>query len=172
MRPAPFGAPVTLSPDLWLWLLAFVLIAVGVAGTVLPALPGPPLVFGGLLLAAWIDDFREVGYVTLAVLGTLTLLSVIVDLVAAFVGAKRVGASRQALIGSALGTVIGLFFGLPGLVFGPFVGALVGELSARKGALAAGRVALATWVALLLAIVVKLAVIFAMLGLFLFAYVI
>jgi uncharacterized protein YqgC (DUF456 family) len=161
---------VLASPDPWLWLTALVLIAVGVAGTVLPALPGAPLVFGGLLLAAWIDGFQKVGYVVIAVLGALTLITVIVDIAAAVMGAKRVGASRAGLIGSAAGTVLGLFFGFAGLIIGPFAGALIGELSARRGMLSAGRVAVATWVALVFAIVIKLAVVFMMIGLFVFAY--
>jgi uncharacterized protein YqgC (DUF456 family) len=161
---------MTLSPDLWLWLLAFGMIALGIAGTVLPALPGPPFVFGGLLLAAWIDSFQRVGYVALVLLGALTLATLVVDIVAGLAGAKRVGASRMALVGAGLGTILGLFLGIPGLIFGPFVGALVGEFMARRNALAAGRVAFGTWLGMLLAIVVKLALVFAMLGLFLLAY--
>lgn len=166
----PEDIVVLASPDPWLWLTALVLIAVGVAGTVLPALPGAPLVFGGLLLAAWIDGFQKVGYVVIVVLGALTLITVIVDIAAAVMGAKRVGASRAGLIGSALGTVVGLFFGFAGLIVGPFAGALIGELSARRSMFSAGRVAVATWVALVFAIVVKLAVVFMMIGLFIFAY--
>jgi uncharacterized protein YqgC (DUF456 family) len=158
------------SPDLWLWLAAITLIVVGVAGTLLPALPGAPLVLGGLLLAAWIDDFREVGYVTLIVLGALTLVTVVVDIAAAMMGAQRVGATRAGVIGSALGTIVGMFMGFAGLVIGPFVGALIGELSARRGLFSAGRVAVATWIALLIAVVVKLAVVFMMIGIFIFAY--
>jgi uncharacterized protein YqgC (DUF456 family) len=158
------------SPDPWLWLTAVILIATGIAGTVLPALPGAPLVFGGLLLAAWIDGFQKVGYVVIAVLGALTLFTVIVDIAAAVLGAKRVGASRAGLLGSALGTVVGLFFGFAGLLIGPFAGAVLGELSARRGLVLAGRVAVGTWFALLVAVVVKLAVVFMMIGLFIFAY--
>jgi uncharacterized protein YqgC (DUF456 family) len=158
------------SPDLWLWLAAFVLIAVGIGGTVLPALPGAPLVFGGLLLAAWIDDFREVGYVTLAVLGALTAITVIADIAATMLGAKRVGATRAGIVGSALGTIVGMFFGFAGILVGPFAGALIGELSARRGLFSAGRVAVATWIALIFAVVVKLAVVFMMIGIFVLAY--
>jgi uncharacterized protein YqgC (DUF456 family) len=161
-----------MSADIWLWITAFILIGVGVAGTVLPALPGAPLVFGGLLLAAWIDDFHRVGALPLTVLGLLTLLTVAVDIIAAILGARRVGASRAGVIGAALGTVLGLFLGLMGLVFGPFLGALLGELSARRGMFAAGQVAFATWIALLIAVVVKLAVVFAMIGIFVLAWLI
>ena len=161
---------MSVSPDFWLWLAAFGLIAVGVAGTVLPALPGVPLVFGGMLLAAWIDDFQRIGFVTIAFLGILTLLSMVIDFLAGIAGAKRFGASRAALVGAAIGTVAGLFFGLVGLAFGPFIGALIGELKARKDMMSAGRVAFGTWLGMLVAVVVKISLVFAMLGIFVFAY--
>jgi uncharacterized protein YqgC (DUF456 family) len=127
-------------------------------------------VFAGLLLAAWIDGFQKVGVVALVVLGILTLIAAVIDLLAGVYGAKRVGASRSALVGASLGTVLGIFFGIPGLVFGPFVGALAGELLARGNASQAGRVALATWIGLAIAIAIKLALIGAMIGLFVLAY--
>jgi hypothetical protein len=154
-----------------LWALAVVLVLVGIAGTVLPALPGAPLVFLGLLLAAWIDGFQRVGWLTLALLAALTLASMGVDLVATSLGAKRVGASRQAVIGAAIGTVAGLFFGLPGIVAGPFVGAAAGEYLARRDVIQAGKVGLGTWLGLALGAAAKLALAFAMLGLFLTAYI-
>lgn len=159
------------SPDLWLWLLALALMAIGVAGTVLPVLPGLPVVFGGMLLAAWIDGFQRVGYVTLAVLAAITVLSLVVDFVAGVLGAKKFGASRAAMVGATIGTLLGLFLGIPGLVFGPFLGALAGELSARRDMLAAGKVALGTWLGMLVAAVIKLSLVFAMLGIFALAYV-
>ena len=158
------------SADLWLWLLAFALIVAGIIGTVLPALPGPPLVFAGLLLGAWIDNFQRVGYFSLTLLGALTVLSVVVDIVAGIYGAKRVGASPPALVGATLGTIFGIFLGIPGLVLGPFVGALTGELIVHGNALVAGRVAFGTWLGMLLAVAVKLALVGSMLGLFLLVY--
>lgn len=149
-----------------LWLGAVILIGVGVAGTVLPALPGVPLIFAGVLLAAWIDDFQRIGTVTLTVLGLLTVIAVVVDYVAAATTAKRAGASRQGVIGAAIGTIAGIFTGLWGLVFMPLVGAIIGELIANKDALSAGRVGMATWVGLLIAAAVKIAIAFTMLGVF------
>lgn len=169
--PSDRACGMTFSTDVWWWILAIILIVAGMAGTILPILPGPPLVFGGLLLAAWIDGFEKVGFVTLAVLGALTLIAALIDLVAGIYGAKRVGASRSALIGASIGTVVGLFFGLPGLVLGPFAGALAGELAARSGAARAGRVAAATWIGLAIAVAVKLALVCVMIGLFVLAYV-
>src|SRR5690242_9568746 len=103
-----------------LWVVAVLLVLAGLAGTVLPMLPGVPLVFAGLLLAAWADGFHAVGWPVLAVLAVLTLLSVIVDFAASSIGAKRAGATRAAVLGAAIGTAFGMFFGLPGLLLGPF----------------------------------------------------
>ena len=150
--------------------LAVILILVGIAGVILPALPGLPLVFIGMLLAAWAGDFQQIGWVTLVVLGLLTLLSVAVDFFATLVGAKRVGASKKALWGAMLGTFIGIFFGPIGLFAGPFVGALLGELWHGREIGQATKVGLGTWLGIVLGIVLKLGVAFAMLGLFAFAW--
>ncbi len=155
-----------------LWVLAVVCIAAGVAGTVLPALPGAPLVFVGLLIAAWADGFQKVGWFPLVLVGLLTLASLAVDLLATSLGAKRVGASWLALAGAAVGTVVGIFLGLPGLVLGPFVGAVLGEYVAQRNWRQAGKVGLGTWLGLLLGTAAKLALVFTMLGIFLTAYVI
>jgi uncharacterized protein YqgC (DUF456 family) len=150
--------------------LAVMLVVIGIAGVILPALPGLPLVFAGMLLAAWASDFDKIGWVTLVVLGLLTLLSVAVDFFATMVGAKRVGASRKALIGAVLGTFLGLFFGPIGLFAGPFVGALLGELWHGRELDQAAKVGLGTWLGILLGTVLKLGLAFAMLGLFAFAW--
>lgn len=154
-----------------LWVLAAGLVLLGLAGTILPALPGAPLVFAGLLLAAWIDGFQKVGIFPLVILGLLTVLTLVVDVVATALGAKKVGASKSAIVGSAIGTVVGLFFGIPGLLLGPFVGALLGEYSARKNWEQAGKAGLGTWLGIVLGTAVKLSVLFFMLGLFALAYI-
>ncbi len=150
--------------------LAVILVLVGVAGVILPALPGLPLVFAGMLLAAWAGDFQQIGWVTLVVLGVLTLVSVAVDFFATMVGAQRVGASRKALLGAVVGTFAGLFFGPVGLFAGPFVGALLGELWHGRELGRAAKVGLGTWLGILLGTVLKLGLAFAMLGLFAFAW--
>lgn len=149
-----------------LWILALALIAVGVVGTVLPALPGAALVFGGIALAAWIDDFARISGLTLALLAALTILAWAVDFVAAALGAKRAGASPQALAGAALGTLAGVFTGLWGLLFMPLVGAAIGEFLARRDLARAGRVGIATWLGVLLGTAAKVAIVFAMIGVF------
>lgn len=158
------------NPDTLLWFLAALLVAAGVAGTFLPVLPGSPLVLAGLILAAWVDDFTRVGWFTLSVLGLLTLLSLAVDVAATALGAKRVGASKRAVVGAALGTIVGLFFGLPGLLAGPFLGAMLGEYWARKDWRQAQQVGLGTWLGIVVGTAAKLALVFAMVGLFAAAY--
>ena len=150
--------------------LAALLVIVGLLGVVLPALPGLPLVFAGMLVAAWAGGFEEIGVVTLVVLGLLTAVSFLVDFWATAHGAKRVGASRKALIGAVLGTFAGLFFAPIGLFIGPFVGALIGELLHGRELGAAARVGFGTWLGIVMAIVLKLGLAFAMLGIFAFAW--
>ncbi|WAC63679.1 DUF456 domain-containing protein [Pseudoxanthomonas sp. SL93] len=150
--------------------LAVVLILVGIAGVILPALPGLPLVFAGMLLAAWAGDFQQIGWVTLVVLGLLTALSFAVDIFATAMGAQRVGASRKALVGAVLGTFAGLFFMPIGLFVGPFAGALLGELWHGRELRQATKVGLGTWLGIVLGIVLKLGLAFAMVGLFVFAW--
>jgi uncharacterized protein len=106
------------------------------------------------------------------VLAVLALIGFVVDYVAASLSAKRAGASRQGIIGAALGTVAGIFTGLWGLVFMPLVGAAIGEFIAHKDALRAGRVGAATWFGLLVGTAVKVAVAFTMIGVFIAAVII
>ncbi len=152
-----------------LWVLAVLLIVAGVVGTVLPALPGVILVFAGVALGAWIDGFARISGWTVGALGVLTLIAWLIDFVAGYYGAKRVGASAQALAGAAIGTVAGVFTGLVGLVFMPLAGAAIGEFLARRDALRAGRVGLATWVGMALGTAAKVAIVFLMIGIFLAA---
>ena len=149
-----------------LWLLAALLIVVGFAGLILPAVPGIPLVFAGLVLLAWAENFAFVGWITLAALGVLALLSYGVDLLATALGAKRFGASPRAVAGAALGVVAGLFFGLPGIVLGPFVGAVIGEFSRQTSARAAMQAGLGAMLGLLFGALLKIALAFTMVGVF------
>ncbi len=156
--------------EIALSLLAVLLVIIGLAGTVLPALPGVPLIFGGLLLIAYQDGFNKVGAVTLVILGILAALAFAIDYVAAIFGAKRVGASRLAIIGATVGTIAGLFLGFVGLIFGPFVGAAAGEFIARQDAIQAGKVGVATWLGIVIGIAAKLGIAFLMVGIFVASY--
>ena len=150
---------------LW-YTLAAVLIIVGLLGTILPVLPGLPVMFAGMWLAAWVDGYEHITVGTLVALGVLVLLSIGVDLLSSLVGAKRAGASGKGLFGAGVGGVVGLFFGLPGLIAGPLLGAAAGEMAHGRDWQQASRIGLGTWVGLLLGAILKLALAFAMLALF------
>lgn len=151
-------------------IVACVLVVAGIAGTVLPALPGVPLVFVGLLVAAWGDGFERVGPWTLALLALLVLVSFGIDFAGAALGLKRSGASRWALAGAVLGLLAGFALGLVGLLLGPFVGAGLAEYLARRDWKQAGRAGVGAWIGLVLATALRLAVAFAMVGIFALAW--
>jgi uncharacterized protein YqgC (DUF456 family) len=165
----------------WLWwLLVVALIVVGIAGTVLPALPGTVLVLAGIVLGAWLDDFVRVPVWVVVVCAVLAALAWATDYAAALLGAKRVRASGWALAGAAAGTVAGIFTGFIGLLFMPLVGAMAGEWWALRrqpqagDATAQGRrameVGFATWLGMMIGTAVKLALVFVMVGAFVAAY--
>jgi uncharacterized protein len=156
-------------PDTLLWILSAALIMVGVAGTVLPALPGTVLVLAGIVLGAWIDGFSRVGWGVLSVIGVLALLAWVLDYVAGLLGARKAGASRLAILGAALGTVVGLFMGLVGVFFMPLVGAAVGEWLARRDQGRAVKVGVATWLGIMAGLVSKVVIAFMMIGVFIAA---
>ena len=162
------------SPDLWIpllcWLGALLLVILGFVGMVVPALPGPLLVLGGLMLAAWADDFSRVGWVTLLILSGLALLAMVLDVIAGALGAKRYGASRAAITGSLIGAVVGIFFGPLGLLLGPFAGAVAGELLSGRGASQAGLSGWGATLGMLLGTVAKIALGAMMLGVFAVAW--
>lgn len=152
-----------------LWIAGLLLLIIGFAGLLLPAIPGPPLLFLGLVSLAWAEDFRYVGFWMLAVLGLMTVLAYFIDFAATAFGAKKFGASSRAAIGAAIGTLVGLFFGLAGILLGPFVGAVAGELSLKRPLGEAGRAGVGATVGLAIGAALKIALAFAMVGLFVLA---
>jgi uncharacterized protein YqgC (DUF456 family) len=158
--------------DILLWTLSVLLIVVGLAGTVLPALPGTLFVLAGIMLGAWVDDFTRVGTASLVVVSVLAVIAWVLDFVAGLLGAQRVGASRQAVFGAALGTVAGLFMGLVGVLFMPLVGAAIGELIAQRDQRRALHVGVATWLGIMVGLVAKVVIAFMMIGVFIVALVV
>lgn len=154
-----------------LWILAVAMVIVGLIGVVMPALPGHMLILAGLIVGAWADGFTRVGVWTLTVLGAIALASYGVDFVAVALGARHLGASPRAMTGAALGTIAGLFFGLPGVIVGPFVGAVIGELTTHRDMVKAGKAGVAAWIGFAIGTAVKVALAFLMIGIFLLALV-
>ena len=109
--------------------LALLLLLAGLAGTLLPVIPGLPLMWLTLVGYGWFTGWQAYGFTGLLVTGLVVLLSLVVDHAAAVLGAKTFGASRAGLIGAFLGGLLGLiFFSLPGLILGVFLGAMALEL--------------------------------------------
>lgn len=156
----------------FLWTLAVTLIIVGIMGVVLPAVPGTIVVFVGLVLGAWADGFSRVGAGTLVALGILAAASYGIDVVTVMLGVGRLTASRRAMVGAALGTLCGLVFGLLGVIIGPFAGAVLGELTTDRNLARAGRAGMAAWIGFAIGIVVKVGLVFVMLGIFVAAFLI
>lgn len=149
-----------------LYLIAAALIVSGLVGAVVPALPGIPLLFGGIWLIAGIDRYRHLGLGWLLGIAAVGAVGLTIDLLAGALGAKRVGASKQAVWGALAGTVIGLWFGLPGLLLGPFIGAVAGELAAGKNVVRSAHVGVGTWFGLIFGTVIKLVSSLIMMALF------
>lgn len=154
-----------------LYIVGVALVIIGLAGIVLPALPGHILILAGLIVAAWAEHFTRVGVWTLTAIGVIAAASYVVDFAGAAFGAKRLGASRRAMVGAGLGTIAGFFFGLPGVIFGPFVGAVLGELTVETDLRRAGKAGVAAWLGFAIGTAVKVAMAFVMIGIFLVALV-
>lgn len=152
------------------WAIAALLMIFGLIGSFLPAAPGVILIFAGMVLGAWVDGFRQVGWVTLVILGVLTVLALLADMLGGLIGAKRVGASRSALVGAALGGLVGIFFGLIGALLGPFLGAAAGELLSRRQVKQSLRVGAGTWAGLAVSLVFRLIIVFTMFAVFIGSY--
>lgn len=157
--------------DVVLWAVAVLLVAIGVVGIVLPALPGTVLIFAGLLVAAWADDFMRVGPLMLVVIAIIGVATYGVDFIATALGARHLGASTRAMAGAAVGTVLGLFLGLPGIIIGPFLGAIAGELTVHRDWKKVGKAGVAAWIGFAVGTAVKVALAFLMIGLFAAAFV-
>ena len=159
---------MSFDPAYLLWVLALLLVITGILGLALPALPGAPVLFLGLLVAAWAEDFQYVGTGGLIALGVLAILTYLADIVAGVFGAKKFGASKQAMVGAGIGAIVGIFFAPLGILLGPFLGALIGELIQLKKLRTAGLSGIGATVGLLLGAIAKLVLAFMMLSLFAF----
>ena len=152
--------------DTLFYVVGALLIVIGLAGSLVPVLPGIPLIFGGIWLIARVDHYHHLGVWWLVGIALVGAVGLTIDLLAGAFGAKRVGASPRAVWGALLGTLIGLFFGLPGLLLGPFFGAVAGELSAGNSMQRGVHVGVSTWVGLLFGTIIKLVSSMTMVALF------
>lgn len=153
--------------SLILWIMGAILTVTGLSGLLLPIVPGAPLLFLGLLFGAWAEDFSYIGVWTLLLLATMAAMTYVVEFAASLLGVKKYGGSNRAMIGAAIGGFAGLFMGIPGILLGPFIGAVLGELSLQRSLDQASRAGFGTVVGMAIGVAGKLAIGIAMIGLFL-----
>ena len=149
-----------------LWIIGAILTITGLSGLLLPIVPGAPILFLGLLFGAWAEGFHYIGLWTLLFLAAMALLTYAIEFAASVLGVKKYGGSKRAMAGAALGGIVGLFLGIPGILLGPFVGAVIGELSLQRSLDEASRAGFGTVVGLAIGLAGKFAIGIAMIGLF------
>lgn len=153
--------------SLILWIIGAILTFTGLAGLLLPLIPGAPLLLLGLLFGAWAEDFRYVGLWTLLALAGMAGLTYLVEFAASALGTRKYGGSRRAMFGAVLGGLVGMTLGIPGILLGPIAGAVIGELSLQRTLDQASRAGFGTVVGMAIGVAGKLAIGIAMIGLFL-----
>ena len=147
-----------------LYVLGVLVLVAGLAGLILPALPGAPLLVAGVVLVAWAGHFQVIGWGTVVACAALGTLIWAVDVLAGVLGARVFGASRWAVIGSAVGVVVGLFLGIPGIVLGPVVGAIAFEYAKNPDFERALRAGVGAFVGFLAGSVLKVTLAFVLVG--------
>lgn len=147
-----------------LLILAIILMLVGLAGVILPFLPGVPVAWVGMFLFAYQTKFEIISFRAMMIFLALTVLSVLLEFALPVLGAKKYKASSLGLLGAALGLIIGPFiFNLVGVIVGPLLGAIIGELIAgkRDQAIQSGW---GTFVGFMVSIVLRIVLVLVMFG--------
>jgi len=144
-------------------ILTSFLILLGLAGSFLPILPGPPLAWAGLLVYGIFTDFQEATVLAIVIFGILTALTMVIDMLAPVLGAKGYKATRSGIIGALIGALIGVFVAGPiGIALGPLVGAFIGEYIAHRDHERALKAAWGAFVGFLVGSLIKVVVVLAM----------
>lgn len=155
--------------EILLYVLGAAALVAGIAGVVLPAIPGSVLLIAGAVLVGWAEGFTRVSGWTVAACGVIGIGIWVVDFVAGVLGARAFGASKWAVIGSGVGLLVGLFLGLPGIILGPAVGALAFEYARDPNFDRALRAGVGAFVGFVLGTAVKVALSFVLVGVLLVA---
>ena len=143
--------------EVFWWLFAIVVMALGLIGTVIPILPGTTIILAAAMVhRVALGPDRSLGWSALLALLLLTLLTFVIDVAAGYLGAKRFGATKWGLIGASVGVIAGLFFGLFGIFVGPVMGAIAGEVIGGKEIVKAGRAGWGTFLGSLAGVIAKL----------------
>ena len=143
--------------EVFWWLFAVIVMALGLIGTVIPILPGTTIILAAAVIhRVMLGADRSLGWSALIALLALTLVTYAIDAAASYLGAKRFGATKWGLIGCAAGALAGLFFGLLGLFVGPVIGAIAGEVIGGKQIVKAGRAGWGTFLGSVGGLIAKL----------------
>jgi uncharacterized protein YqgC (DUF456 family) len=152
---------------LW-WLIAILLMAAGLIGTVLPVFPGTTIIlFAAVLHRIMLGPAKSISWTVVIILVLLTLISYALDFAGGYWGARKFGASRWGMLGATVGAIIGIFFGLVGLFVGPVIGAIAGEFVGGKRMIAAGKAGWGSLLGTLGGMIGKLLIALAMIVIFL-----
>ena len=146
--------------------LALLVMLLGLIGSIVPGLPGTPLVFLAAFGHRLYFGAASASNLVLGILGGLMILSLILDFTATALGAKKFGATWRGAVGALVGGLIGLFFALPGIILGPFLGAMLFEMLGDKEFKAAARAGLGAMFGLLLGVIGKFSLAVVMITLF------
>jgi hypothetical protein len=156
--------------ELFWWSVTLVLMAVGLIGTVVPIFPGTTVILAAAIIhRLMLGPAKSIGWLSIALLIALTLVSYALDLLGGSYGARRFGATAWGVVGAVVGAIVGLFFGLPGLLVGPIIGAIGGEIIGGQRLVAAGRAGWGTLLGNLAGMLGKLVIALAMVSWFLVA---
>ena len=156
---------------IFLIILGILLIIAGLAGTIHPAIPGLPMMFAGTVSLAYAHDFQYISGWTLGIAAVIMVIGMAMDFVAGLLGAKMTGASKKALWGAFIGGVLGIFWMPFGVIFGPLVGAAIGEYIEVKDSYKAGKVGVGTFVGFIVGTVAKIGCALVMILLVALAYI-
>jgi uncharacterized protein YqgC (DUF456 family) len=126
--------------ELFWWLFTLVLFAVGLIGSVLPAVPGATIILAAAVIhRIMLGAEKSIGWRGIVILVLLTLATYALDFLSGYFGARYFGATKWGTFGAIIGAIVGLFFGIIGLFIGPVIGAIAGEFFAGKRMIDAGR---------------------------------
>lgn len=150
--------------EILLYALGAVALVIGIAGVVLPAIPGSVLLIAGAVLVGWAEHFQRVSGWTVAICAAIGALIWVVDLAAGVLGARAFGASRWAVVGAGVGVFVGLFLGIPGVILGPAVGAIAFEYVKNPDFTRAAKAGFGAFLGFVLGSAVKVALAFVLVG--------
>ncbi len=136
--------------------LAVVLLILGLAGCIIPVMPGPPIAFVGLLIVYFITE--EISGSAILIYGAITLVTVILDYIVPMLGVKYFGGTRWGKWGCFIGSLVGLFFMPWGIIAGPFIGAFIGEIIGESNMRDALKSGLGSLLGFLVGVILKIVV--------------